>query len=183
MYVHYVYVYCGMDTLYVCMYYSTVCIHVLCTFFHVSTAPNEFIIFGSENSIHSISLVTEERDNVVIRSDTNHAIDIAFMYHSDPAASGIMNNEDLGYLFWTSINGTIQRSFFNGSCPQGNCNFVSNLHEPEGIAYDWISGNIYVAHTGRRRIDVITSDGLWRKTIVNDYLARPRGIAVHPRLG
>ena len=68
-------------------------------FFHASTAPNEFIIFGSENSIHSISLVTEERDNVVIRSDTNHAIDIAFMYHSDPAASGIMNNEDLGYLF------------------------------------------------------------------------------------
>jgi len=54
------------------------------------------------------------------------------------------------------------------------------LKSPEGVAYDHLSGNLYVADSGTKRIEVIRGDGSMRAVVVSKGLNNPRGIAVDP---
>jgi len=54
------------------------------------------------------------------------------------------------------------------------------LKSPEGVAYDHLSGNLYVADSGTKRIEVVRGDGSMRAVVVSKGLNNPRGIAVDP---
>ena len=56
-------------------------------------------------------------------------------------------------------------------------------HTADGVAYDWVHGNLYWTDTGRNTIELLTMVGQHRKTIVNINLVKPCGIAVDPRDG
>ncbi|KRT81787.1 Fibronectin domain-containing protein [Oryctes borbonicus] len=92
-------------------------------------------------------------------------------------------------VFWADIiKDHIGRQCLNGST--GNEILVnSNLSSVEGMAYDWISNNLYFVDGKNAKIEVIRTDvshnrHYFRRTILSPpSLKKPRGITVHPRIG
>lgn len=64
----------------------------------------------------------------------------------------------------------------------------TGLSSVEGMAYDWISKHLYFVDGALSKIEVIRTNtkipGHMRRTILGPtHLKKPRGIAVHPRVG
>lgn len=51
---------------------------------------------------------------------------------------------------------------------------------PDGIAIDWVSRNVFWTDTGTDRIEVARLTGAARRVIISDNLDEPRAIVVDP---
>lgn len=56
----------------------------------------------------------------------------------------------------------------------------SDIDGPEGIAFDWVHGNLYWTDSIRKTVSVVTADGSRRKTLFHQDLSKPRAIVVDP---
>uniref|UniRef100_A0A8C9TUU4 Low density lipoprotein receptor-related protein 1Ba n=1 Tax=Scleropages formosus TaxID=113540 RepID=A0A8C9TUU4_SCLFO len=60
---------------------------------------------------------------------------------------------------------------------------ASGVGRVEGIAVDWIAGNIYWTDHGFNLIEMARLSGAYRSVIISEGLDQPRAIAVHPVRG
>ena len=89
-------------------------------------------------------------------------------------------------LYWSDVTlKALYRAtiFPNGSTGRPEAIMKDSIDTPDGIAVDWIYGNIYWTDTGNDRVEVSRQDGSFRKTIIDTDLDEPRAIAVDPNEG
>lgn len=81
------------------------------------------------------------------------------------------------HIYWSdSANGTILRSTIDGQSEV----VLSDLLNPEGLAVDWISHNVYYTDDSLNVIGVVSFDGKYNVVLINKGLHQPREIAVDP---
>ncbi|XP_059055812.1 prolow-density lipoprotein receptor-related protein 1-like, partial [Achroia grisella] len=57
------------------------------------------------------------------------------------------------------------------------------LQNPDGLAVDWVGGNVYWCDKGTDTLEVSRLDGRHRRVLLRGGLAEPRGLALHPHHG
>ena len=134
----------------------------------------EFILFAQRDKIGRFNLLTATKDELPV-SNLKNVIAIDF---------DMQNN----CVFWADIvEDNIGRQCLKGGKPN-EILVSSNLSSVEGMAYDWISHNLYFVDGMRAVIELIRTDiphlRHIRKIILSPpILKKPRGIAVHPVAG
>jgi integrin beta 2 len=59
----------------------------------------------------------------------------------------------------------------------------TGLATAEGLAVDWIGGNLYWVESNLDQIEVSKLNGLFRRTLIAGEMESPRAIALDPRDG
>ncbi|KFD58360.1 hypothetical protein M514_00586 [Trichuris suis] len=90
-----------------------------------------------------------------------------------------------GKVYWTgrqadSHGGMVSRSFMNGSGIEVIVD--GGIEHPEGLAIDWLAGNVYWSDSGHHVIEMADFMGRWRRIIVWKN-THPRSLVVHPIVG
>ncbi|XP_053482709.1 low-density lipoprotein receptor-related protein 1B [Ictalurus furcatus] len=60
---------------------------------------------------------------------------------------------------------------------------TTGISRVEGIAVDWIAGNLYWTDHGLNLIEIARLNGMYRSVVISEGLDQPRAIAVHPQRG
>lgn len=90
-------------------------------------------------------------------------------------------------VYWTDAQGrqeTIYKYPLNGATvrkPEVVVNAGTYL--PEGIAFDWITGNLYFVDSNLTYIAVCAQNPTRCAVLYQDHTQKPRGIALHPNQG
>ncbi|CAL7944547.1 unnamed protein product [Xylocopa violacea] len=91
---------------------------------------------------------------------------------------------DANYVYWSDIEDgdeAIIRSLEDGS--KREVIVSTGLSNPNDIAVDWITGNIYFTDSGYMRIGVCNNDGSYCTVIIKERNDKPRGLALLPSSG
>ncbi|XP_041974246.1 low-density lipoprotein receptor-related protein 1 [Aricia agestis] len=135
-----------------------------------STAP--LLVFSNRHEIRGMELPSL-RSRALVSSLKNT---IALDWRRD---NGVLQ------LYWTDVvDDAIYRGTLLGEVVSGIEPVVQQgLSTAEGLAVDWIAGNLYWVESSLHQIEVARLDGKYRRTLITGELDSPRAIAVDPRLG
>uniref|UniRef100_A0A673BX90 Low density lipoprotein receptor-related protein 1Aa n=1 Tax=Sphaeramia orbicularis TaxID=375764 RepID=A0A673BX90_9TELE len=137
-----------------------------------STDPfKPFIIFSNRHEIRRIDLNKGEFSVLVPGLRNTIALD----FHLSQSS-----------LYWTDVvEDKIYRGKLsdNGALTSFDVVIQYGLATPEGLAVDWIAGNIYWVESNLDQIEVAKLDGTMRTTLLAGEVEHPRAIALDPRDG
>ncbi|KAH9629926.1 hypothetical protein HF086_017441 [Spodoptera exigua] len=103
---------------------------------------------------------------------------IALDWRRDPASGALQ-------LYWTDVvDDNIYRGTIVGNALSGIEAVVrQGLSTAEGLAVDWVAGNLYWVESSLHQIEVARLDGQYRRTLIAGDMDSPRAIAADPRDG
>uniref|UniRef100_A0A3Q3R0H9 EGF-like domain-containing protein n=1 Tax=Monopterus albus TaxID=43700 RepID=A0A3Q3R0H9_MONAL len=126
-----------------------------------STSDEEpFLIFANRYYLRKLNL--DGSNYTLLKQGLNNAVALDFDYRQQ-------------MIYWTDVTtqgSMIRRMHINGSDVQVN-----------GLAVDWVGGNLYWCDKGRDTIEVSKLNGAYRVVLVNSGLREPRAVAVDVRYG
>ncbi|XP_072042767.1 low-density lipoprotein receptor-like [Amphiura filiformis] len=132
-----------------------------------ATGPNPLVIFTNRYDIRQFNIITNEY---------RHIFDNLW------SAVGLDFHIESRSLYWTDVaKEKIQRGRIENYGTGTAEVILSNVDTADGIAVDWIHGNLYWTDTGMDTISVSNLDGSKHSVIIDDGLDEPRAIAVDPR--
>ncbi|KAI4875162.1 hypothetical protein NFI96_001329 [Prochilodus magdalenae] len=131
-----------------------------------------FIIFSNRHEIRRIDLHKGEFSVLVPGLRNTIALD----FHLNESS-----------LYWTDV---VEDKIYRGKLSENGAALTSfdvviqyGLATPEGLAVDWIAGNIYWVESNLDQIEVAKLDGTMRTTLLAGDVEHPRAIALDPREG
>ncbi|XP_048835137.1 low-density lipoprotein receptor-related protein 1B-like isoform X4 [Brienomyrus brachyistius] len=137
-----------------------------------STDPFEaFIIFSIRHEIRRIDL--RKRDYSLLVPGLRNTIALDFHF-----------NQSL--LYWTDV---VEDKIYRGKLSEnGGVTGIEvvvqhGLATPEGLAVDWIAGNLYWIDSNLDQIEVAKLDGTMRATLIAGGMEHPRAVALDPAHG
>uniref|UniRef100_A0A671RGZ8 Low-density lipoprotein receptor-related protein 1-like n=1 Tax=Sinocyclocheilus anshuiensis TaxID=1608454 RepID=A0A671RGZ8_9TELE len=135
-----------------------------------STSDEEpFLIFANRYYLRKLNL--DGSNYTLLKQGLNNAVALDFDYRQQ-------------MIYWTDVTtqgSMIRRMHINGSDVQ--VLHRTSLSNPDGLAVDWVGGNLYWCDKGRDTIEVSKLNGAYRTVLVNSGLREPRAIAVDIRNG
>ncbi|CAL8335883.1 unnamed protein product [Lota lota] len=135
-----------------------------------STSDEEpFLIFANRYYLRKLSL--DGSNYTLIKQGLNNAVALDFDYGEQ-------------MIYWTDVTtqgSMIRRMHINGSDVQ--VLHRTSLSNPDGLAVDWVAGNLYWCDKGRDTIEVSKLNGAYRTVLLNTGLREPRALAVDVRYG
>uniref|UniRef100_A0A668U5R0 EGF-like domain-containing protein n=1 Tax=Oreochromis aureus TaxID=47969 RepID=A0A668U5R0_OREAU len=135
-----------------------------------STSDEEpFLIFANRYYLRKLNL--DGSNYTLIKQGLNNAVALDFDYRQQ-------------MIYWTDVTtqgSMIRRMHINGSDVQ--VLHRTSLSNPDGLAVDWVGGNLYWCDKGRDTIEVSKLNGAYRTVLVNSGLREPRALAVDVRYG
>uniref|UniRef100_A0A663N6G7 Prolow-density lipoprotein receptor-related protein 1 n=1 Tax=Athene cunicularia TaxID=194338 RepID=A0A663N6G7_ATHCN len=128
-----------------------------------------FIIFSNRHEIRRIDLHRGDYSVLVPGLRNTIALD----FHLNQSS-----------LYWTDV---VEDKIYRGKLLENGGAFEVviqyGLATPEGLAVDWIAGNIYWVESNLDQIEVAKLDGTMRTTLLAGDIEHPRAIALDPRYG
>ncbi|XP_026096551.1 low-density lipoprotein receptor-related protein 1 isoform X3 [Carassius auratus] len=135
-----------------------------------STSDEEpFLIFANRYYLRRLNL--DGSNYTLLKQGLNNAVALDFDYRQQ-------------MIYWTDVTtqgSMIRRMHINGSDVQ--VLHRTSLSNPDGLAVDWVGGNLYWCDKGRDTIEVSKLNGAYRTVLVNTGLREPRAVAVDVRNG
>ncbi|GLD64343.1 low-density lipoprotein receptor-related protein 1-like protein [Lates japonicus] len=135
-----------------------------------STSDEEpFLIFANRYYLRKLNL--DGSNYTLLKQGLNNAVALDFDYRQQ-------------MIYWTDVTtqgSMIRRMHINGSDVQ--VLHRTSLSNPDGLAVDWVGGNLYWCDKGRDTIEVSKLNGAYRTVLVNSGLREPRAVAVDVRYG
>uniref|UniRef100_A0A671QVX5 Low density lipoprotein receptor-related protein 1Ab n=1 Tax=Sinocyclocheilus anshuiensis TaxID=1608454 RepID=A0A671QVX5_9TELE len=135
-----------------------------------STSDEEpFLIFANRYYLRKLNL--DGSNYTLIKQGLNNAVALDYHYAEQ-------------MIYWTDVTtqgSMIRRMNINGSNVQ--VLHRTSLSNPDGLAVDWVGGNLYWCDKGRDTIEVSKLNGAYRSVLVNSGLREPRAVAVDVRNG
>uniref|UniRef100_A0A8C1SK69 Low density lipoprotein receptor-related protein 1Ba n=1 Tax=Cyprinus carpio TaxID=7962 RepID=A0A8C1SK69_CYPCA len=129
-----------------------------------------FLMYSVNEGIRGLSLDPSDNSEVLMPL-TGTLFAVGLDYHA--------GNDT---LYWTDMGSNrISRSSRDQTWREDIV--TSGLGRVEGLAVDWIAGNIYWTDHGLNLIEVARLNGMFRAVVISDGLDQPRAIAVHPMKG
>lgn len=127
-------------------------------------------MFSQGSMIQRLSLPPRQ-DTVGILLQTSRGLVVALDY-----------DHDKKYIYFTDVTGkAIWRVRYNGTGVEKI--ITGGLASPEGVAVDYVGGNLYWTDSMFDRIEVAKLNGSSRKVLFSTRLINPRSIVVHPERG
>ncbi|XP_015265029.1 PREDICTED: prolow-density lipoprotein receptor-related protein 1 [Gekko japonicus] len=133
------------------------------------TDDEPFLIFANRYYLRKLSL--DGSNYTLLKQGLNNAVALDFDYREQ-------------MIYWTDVTtqgSMIRRMHINGSNVQ--VLHRTGLSNPDGLAVDWVGGNLYWCDKGRDTIEVSKLNGAYRTVLVNTGLREPRALVVDVQHG